>query len=169
MVMSQRFDFAKWFGRAIAFVLILAPMIISQFSMDRGAIETAIKNEDFGECYQTKRAFYFSQCKEKILSKKKDYCEAAKSENCVESFVRPIAEAPERGSPFWLMIFEVAACLLLTFWAMGLTPTKVENLMPNTLANISTSESYALYRIPMALVMFLGCYYLFQLVHGLYS
>lgn len=47
--MSQRFDFAKWFGRSIAFVLILAPMIISQFSMDRGAIEAAIKNEDFAE------------------------------------------------------------------------------------------------------------------------
>lgn len=169
MVMSQRFDFAKWFGRAIAFVIILAPMIISQFTMDRGAIEHAVKNNDFADCYQTKRAYYFEQCRDKIILKKTEYCEATQGESCYESFVLPIEQAPQRGSPFFLIPIEILFCFVLTIWAMGLTPAKVENLMPNTLANISTSESYALYRIPMALVMFLGCYYLFQLVHGLYS
>lgn len=167
--MSRKFDLAKWFGRTIAFLIIFSPMITTQFSMDRMAIERAVKSEDISECYQIKREYFFKICKEKIVRKKDEYCKRKPSENCHRIMVQPSIDHKSRGSDFWLMPIEILLSIIIALWAMGLTPERIENKMPNQLANISTSDSFIFYRIPIALIIFLASYYLFQFVHGLYS
>lgn len=166
--MSRKFDFVKWFGRSIGFLIIFSPMITTLVSMDRMAIERAVKSENINECESIKRSYFATICQEKIVRRKTEYCKKKPSPKCHEIFIQPVSEKKMQGSPFWLLPIEIVVSLLITLWAMGLTPNSILRKLPHALANISASEIFALYRIPVALVFFFVCYYLFQLAHELY-
>lgn len=157
---------SKLIARSLAFLLIIAPMILIQIQSDREIADRALYQRDANRCSEIKRLLYRNLCLSKIADRKESYCRELPSETqaeCIENEATSLRNRANENSvhlAYVVLLLELIPLILMTLWSMGITPLKFFKFLPNFLQEVSRAETFAFLRLPIAGVMF----FIFHLV-----